>query len=225
MSKLNFIEQPRLLFSIANMPGVPTLRASRQTLTRYVGFIPLHRRSAEIVRMLNCEFNEFAKNPSLNTRPDDMIESIDAVNEWIYPRINNGVYRCGFAQSQEAYDKAITDLTEAFDKVEEILQKHRFIAGDTFTEADIRLFVTLLRFDEVYIVYFKTNTRSVANSSAILNYCREIYQMPGVKETVNMAQIKAHYFASHPKLNPYSIIPRGSGFIELLQAPHGRDSL
>jgi putative glutathione S-transferase len=109
--------------------------------------------------------------------------------------------------------------------VESILQKQRYIAGDTFTEADIRLFVTLLRFDEVYVVYFKTNTRTVANSPAILNYCREIYQMPGVKETVNMEQIKAHYYCSHPELNYYSIIPRGTDFVRLLEQPHDRDSM
>jgi putative glutathione S-transferase len=98
--------------------------------------------------MLNSEFNDFAKNPDLNMYPDDLQEKIDAVNEWIYPNINNGVY-LGFAKSQEAYDTAIADLAEAFDKVDEILQKQRYIAGDKFTEADIRLFVTLLRFDEL----------------------------------------------------------------------------
>ena len=162
--------------------------------------------SAEIIRMLNSEllnseFNYLATKHGLNLYPEEMREGIEAVNAWIYPSINNGVYRCGFATSQEAYDKAIDDLTNAFDKVESILQKQRYIAGDTLTEADIRLFVTLLPFDEVYVVYFKTNTRSVANSPAILNYCREIYQMEGVKETVNMEQIKAHYFCSHPTLN------------------------
>ncbi|KAL3905703.1 MAG: hypothetical protein SGARI_004332, partial [Bacillariaceae sp.] len=127
--------------------------------------------------------------------------------------------------SQAAYDKAIDELTESFDRVEPILERQRYIAGDKFTEADIRLFVTLLRFDEVYVVYFKTNTRSVANSPAILNYLREIYQMPGVKETVNMEQIKAHYFGSHPELNFYSIIPRGTDFVKLLEQPHNRDSM
>ena len=116
-------------------------------------------------------------------------------------------------------------MTEAFDKVDAILQKQRYIAGDKFTLSDIRLFVTLLRFDEVYVVYFKTNTRSVAHTPAILNYCREIYQMPGVKETVNMEQIKTHYFASHPMLNPYSILPRGADFEKLLQEPHNRESI
>ena len=181
--------------------------------------------SSEIIRMLTSEFNEFATKPELDLYPEEMREEIEAVNAWIYPSLNNGVYRCGFATSQEAYDKAIDDLTNAFDNVESILKKQRFIAGDTLTEADIRLFVTLLRFDEVYVVYFKTNTRSVANSPAILNYCREIYQMEGVKETVNMKQIKAHYFCSHPSLNKYSIIPKGGDFIKLLELPHDRDKL
>jgi glutathionyl-hydroquinone reductase len=137
--------------------------------------------------------------------------------------MNNGVYRCGFAKSQEAYDLAIDELTASFDRIASILQhQYRYIAGDTFTEADVRLFVTLVRFDEVYTVYFKTNTRSVQHSDSILNYCREICQMPGVKETVNMEQIKAHYYCSHPILNYYSIIPRGVDFCHLLDQPHNR---
>jgi len=178
--------------------------------------------SADIVRMFNSEFNDFAKNPKLDLYPENLREKINEVNEWIYRDINNGVYRCGFAKSQEAYDEAIDALTQAFDKVNDILEKQRYIAGDVFTEADIRLFVTLLRFDEVYVVYFKTNTRSVTSSPAILNYCRDIYQMPGVKETVNMEQIKAHYYCSHPELNIYSIIPRGRNFIHLLEESHDR---
>lgn len=185
--------------------------------------------SADILRMLNSEFNDLAQqNRDLDLYPQgdpELQRKIDAVNDWVYPNLNNGVYRCGFAKSQEAYDKAIDDLTDAFDRVERILEKQRFIAGDTVTEADIRLFVTLLRFDEVYIVYFKTNTRSVANSDAILNYCREIYQMPGVKETVDMEQIKFHYYASHPELNYYSIVPKGSNFVALLEQPHNRGNL
>jgi len=181
--------------------------------------------SADIVRMLNAEFNDFSKNPNLDLYPENLRKKIDEVNEWIYRDINNGVYRCGFAKSQEAYDEAIDALTQAFDKVNDILEKQRYVAGDVFTEADIRLFVTLLRFDEVYIVYFKTNTRSITSAPAMLNYCREIYQMPGVKETVNMEQIKAHYYCSHPELNIYSIIPRGRNFIQLLEEPHNRDNM
>lgn len=140
------------------------------------------------------------------------------------PSQNNGVYRCGFAKTQAAYDEAITELTDSFDRIDQILQKSRYITGGQFTEADIRLFVTLLRFDEVYTVYFKTNTRYIAHTPAILNYCREIYQMPGVKETVDMEQIKAHYYTSHPTLNYYSIIPRGIDFEKLLEQPHDRDT-
>lgn len=182
----------------------------------------VNNESSEIIRMLNSEFNEFSRN-DLDLYPESLRESIDSVNKWIYPDINDGVYRCGFAKTQAAYDEAIDNLTEAFDKVDDILKKQRYIAGDTFTEADIRLFVTLLRFDEVYIVYFKTNTRSVAHTPAILNYCREIYQMPGVKDTVDMEQIKTHYFTSHPNLNYFSILPRGGNFMKLMEEPHDRD--
>jgi putative glutathione S-transferase len=179
---------------------------------------------SEIIRMLNTEFNAFAKFPDLDTYPEDMRAAIDGVNEWVYPTINNGVYRCGFAKTQTAYDTAITELTESFDRIDQILQKQRFIAGDRFTEADIRLFVTLVRFDEVYVVYFKTNTRSCIRTPAILNYLREVYQMPGVKDTVNMEQIKAHYYCSHPILNNYSIIPRGPDVVGMLEEPHNRDT-
>jgi putative glutathione S-transferase len=208
--------------------------------------------SSEIIRMLNSEFNEFATNAELDLYPEDMVDDIEAANDWIYPALNNGVYRCGFAQTQGAYDEAIEELTEAFDKVDSILQKQRYIAGNEPTLADIRLFVTLVRFDEVYqgmyasmtlpitpvlardrhltvilfrIVYFKTNTRSVTHTPSILNYCREIYQMPGVADTVNMEQIKYHYFCSHVELNALSIVPRGNDFEELLKEPHDRDSM
>jgi glutathionyl-hydroquinone reductase len=181
--------------------------------------------SSEIIRMLNAEFNDYARFPALNLYPAPLRTQIDAVNDWVYPTLNNGVYRCGFAQSQMAYDSAIAELTAAFDKVDDTLQKRRFLVGDAFTEADVRLFVTLVRFDEVYVVYFKTNTRSVQHTDSILNYCREIYQMPGVKDTVNMEQIKAHYYCSHPILNHYSIIPKGTDFCHLLDQPHNRGAL
>jgi glutathionyl-hydroquinone reductase len=179
--------------------------------------------SSEIIRMLNSELNEFSKNPDLDLYPDDLIDAIEEANAWIYPGLNNGVYRCGFAKTQEAYDVAITELTDAFDRVDETLQRQRYIAGNRLTLADLRLFVTLLRFDEVYQVYFKTNTRSVTYTPAILNYCREIYQLPGVSSTVNMEQIKYHYFCSHYDLNTLSIVPRGADFEKLLMQPHDRN--
>ena len=181
--------------------------------------------SSEIIRMLNSEFNDFSPRPELDLYPEHMRKEIDAVNDWVYPSINNGVYRCGFATSQAAYDSAIDELTEAFDKVESILEKQRYMVGDLITEADVRLFVTLLRFDEVYTIYFKTNTRNVSDSPSILNYCRDIYQQLGVRDTCNMEQIKAHYYCSHPTLNKYSIIPKGRNFIKLLEQPHNRESL
>jgi len=181
--------------------------------------------SADIIQMFNSEFNEFSANPKLDLEPKDMVSAMAEVDKWIYPDMNNGVYRCGFAKSQKAYDGAIEDLTKCFDKLETILSSQRYIAGDTFTLSDIRLFVTLLRFDEVYVVYFKTNTRSIANSPALLNYCREIYQMSGVAGTVNMQQIKEHYYCSHPDLNKFSIVPKGSDFEGLLKKPHNRDTI
>jgi glutathionyl-hydroquinone reductase len=129
-----------------------------------------------------------------------------------------------FFHSQTAYEGAIEKLTNAFDRVESILSQQRYIAGDRFTLSDVRLFVTLLRFDEVYSVYFKCNTRCVAQSDILLNYVREIYQMSGVQKTVHMDQIKLHYFASHPDLNKYSIVPRGPNFEAMLQKPHNRES-
>lgn len=185
----------------------------------------VNNESSEIIRMLNTEFNALAKNPDLDLYPEDMWDAIEKVNAWVYPNLNNGVYRCGFAKTQSAYNKAIAELTQAFDQMDSILQKQRYIAGDRFTEADVRLFVTLVRFDEVYTVYFKTNTRSITHTPAVLNYCREIYQMPGVKETVNMEHIKTHYYCSHPNLNYYSIIPKGADFEKLLQEPHDRDAM
>lgn len=179
--------------------------------------------SSEIIQMLNSQFNDMADSPEIDLEPEDLTTVMKEVDALIYPNINNGVYRCGFATSQKAYDKAIEDLTAAFDRLEEILSSRCFLAGDRFTLSDIRLFVTLVRFDEIYAVYFKTNTRSVANSPALLNYCREIYQMPGVAQTVNMDQIKLHYYCSHPDLNRWSIIAKGPDFIKLLTEPHNRD--
>jgi putative glutathione S-transferase len=127
--------------------------------------------------------------------------------------------RCGFAKSQEAYDGAITELTNSFDRIESILSSRPYIAGDRFTLSDIRLFVTLLRFDEVYAVYFKCNTRSVMHSPTLLEYCRRIYRMSGVSGTIDMDQIKTHYYCSHPDLNKWSIVPRGPDFLSLISAP------
>lgn len=156
----------------------------------------VNNESSDIIRMLTHVFDQFSSGPFAKTHfyPEPLRAAIDNVNDWIYPGMNNGVYRCGFGKSQKAYDEAISTLTETFDRIEDLLSKQRYLVGNTLTEADIRLFVTLVRFDEVYIVYFKCNTRAVSLAPNILNYCREIYQLPGIKESVNMDHIKTHYF-------------------------------
>mmetsp|Transcript_84770 Transcript_84770/g.164431 ORF Transcript_84770/g.164431 Transcript_84770/m.164431 type:complete len:354 (+) Transcript_84770:183-1244(+) len=181
--------------------------------------------SSEIIRCFNTAFNAFAEKPELDLYPPALASAIDAVNEFVYPNLNNGVYMCGFAKSQGAYDEASEALGGCLARMEGILSKQRFLAGSVFTEADLRAFVTLARFDEVYVVYFKTNMGAgcLRNYPNLRNYVREIYQMPGVAPTVNMAHIKMHYFTSHPHLNPFAIIPTGSKVLEDLVLPHDRD--
>eukprot|EP00884_Botryococcus_braunii_P005107 jgi/Botrbrau1/14598/Bobra.242_2s0008.1 len=181
----------------------------------------VNNESSEIIRMFNYNFNHLAKKPELDFYPEELRESIDAVNEWVYPNINNGVYRTGFAKKQAPYEEAFRDVFGALDRCEEILSKQRYIAGDRFTEADIRLFVTLIRFDDVYVVYFKCNKQFLREYPNISNYVREVYQMPGVAASVNMQHIKNHYFTSHPLLNHYAIVPLGFG--AWWAEPHDRD--
>eukprot|EP00592_Proboscia_alata_P006737 CAMPEP_0194354274 /NCGR_PEP_ID=MMETSP0174-20130528/2466_1 /TAXON_ID=216777 /ORGANISM="Proboscia alata, Strain PI-D3" /LENGTH=582 /DNA_ID=CAMNT_0039123171 /DNA_START=88 /DNA_END=1836 /DNA_ORIENTATION=+ len=181
--------------------------------------------SSDIMRMMNSEFNDFATNADLDLYPESDRETIDQTNNWLYHTINDGVYRCGYAKCQDSYDLAIDSLTASFDLIETILQSQKYIAGNRLTEADIRLFATLFRFDEVYAIFFKTNTRSVENSPTILNYCREIYQMSSVADTCNMSQVKTHYYCSNPDLNEYSIIPLGMDFETTLKEPHNRGDL
>jgi len=180
----------------------------------------VNNESAEIIRMLNNEFQDYATNPGLDLYPEDKREQIDALNEWIYPNINNGVYRCGFATKQRAYSKAFAELFAALDRVEVILAESRYLAGAELTEADVRLFTTLVRFDAVYYTHFKTNKWRIVDYPNIWGYTRDIYQLPGVSETTNMAHIKSHYFESHKHINPFGIVPDGP---ELdFEAPHGR---
>jgi putative glutathione S-transferase len=181
--------------------------------------------SSEIIQMLNSEFNDFASNPSLDLYPADLKVEIDEANKWVYDALNNGVYRCGFAKTQQAYTAAVQSLTAAFDKADGILQKQRYLAGDRLTLADIRLFATLVRFDEVYTVYFKCNSRMVTYTPALMNYCRELSQMAEIQATLWMGQIKQHYYTSHPALNNWSIIPMGNDFVAKLSEPHNRGAL
>ena len=177
--------------------------------------------SSDIVRMLNAEFNAFARVPELDLYPEALRPAIDEVNPWVYEGINNAVYRCGFATSQTAYEEAFHLLYAALERVEATLSKQRYIAGSQLTEADIRLFATLIRYDEVYVVYFKTNGRMIREMPNTFAYVRELYQMPAIKRSVNMRHIKTHYYTSHPTLNVHAIIPVGCTSVDL-EAPHDR---
>lgn len=181
----------------------------------------VNNESSEIIRMFNTEFNDIAENPILDLYPSELQAQIDETNEWIYPNINNGVYRCGFAKKQEPYIDAARELYDALDKCEDILSKQRYICGNKLTEADIRLFVTLIRFDEVYAVHFKCNKKLIREYPNIFNYTKDIFQIPGISSTVNMEHIKLHYYGSHPSINPFGIVPMGPNIDYF--APHDRE--
>jgi putative glutathione S-transferase len=178
--------------------------------------------SSDIMRFLNTEFNALARQPELDFCPEALRAVIDETNSWVYDAINNGVYRCGFATSQAAYEEAFQALYAALERVEAILTKQRYIAGSQLTEADVRLFVTLIRYDEVYAVYFKTNGRLIRELPETFAWLRELYQMPAIKRSVNMQHIKFHYYSSHPTLNVHAIVPVGCTSVDL-EAPHNRD--
>ncbi|KQQ31193.1 glutathionyl-hydroquinone reductase YqjG [Methylobacterium sp. Leaf123] len=161
--------------------------------------------SAEIIRMLNGAFG--AGGPDLY--PEALRGEIDAINERVYDRVNNGVYRAGFATKQAAYEDAFTALFAELDAIEDRLGRQRYLCGSVLTEADIRLFTTLVRFDAVYVGHFKCNRRRIADYPNLSNYLRDLYALPGVAETVNLDQIKRHYYGSHPGINPTGIVPLG----------------
>lgn len=174
--------------------------------------------SAEIIRMLNSAFDGCGADPSIDLYPTAYREEIDRVNARVYDTVNNGVYKAGFATTQSAYEHAFDALFESLDWLEETLGRQRFIAGDRVTEADWRLFTTLLRFDPVYFGHFKCNRDRVADFARLSNYLRALYQVPGVKETVSLHHIKHHYYESHPTVNPTGIVPKGPRID--LDAPH-----
>jgi putative glutathione S-transferase len=147
-------------------------------------------------------------------------EEIDAINDVVYNNINNGVYRAGFATTQAAYDKAFDHLFNTMDELEDTLSKQRYLIGNRITEADWRLFTTLVRFDAVYYNHFKTNRKRLMDYPNLWAYTRELYQVPGVADTVNMDHIKYHYFASHRSINPTGIVPKGPDIDFMF--PHGR---
>jgi putative glutathione S-transferase len=179
----------------------------------------VNNESAEIIRMFNSAFDALTGNRD-DYYPRSLHAEIDAVNARVYKNINNGVYRAGFATRQSAYEEAFNDLFAALDDVEDILDRQRYLAGDRLTEADIRLFTTLVRFDAVYFGHFKCNLRRIADYPNLSNYLRELFQIPRIGSTVNFDHIKTHYYASHKQINPSGIVPVGP---ELnLDAPHDR---
>lgn len=164
--------------------------------------------SSEIIRMFNSAFDGLTGN-TLDFYPQALRETIDAINARVYRDINNGVYKAGFATTQEAYDGAVAALFDALDWIEGLLASNRFLTGDTLTEADWRLFTTLVRFDAVYVGHFKCNRRMISDYENMSRYLKELYEWPGIAATVNMDHIRTHYYWSHTTINPHRIIPIG----------------
>ncbi|PPU06505.1 glutathione S-transferase family protein [Xanthomonas arboricola] len=175
--------------------------------------------SADIIRMFNSAFDEVGAAAG-DFYPASLREQIDAINARVYDTVNNGVYKAGFATTQAAYEEAVLPLFESLDWLDARLGQQRYLCGDRLTEADWRLFTTLVRFDAVYVGHFKCNLRRIADYPQLSGYLRELYQMPGIADTVNFQHIKHHYYQSHDMINPTGIVPLGP--VLDLQAPHGR---
>ena len=164
--------------------------------------------SSEIIRMFNSSFNEFSPVKTCYY-PEDLLEEIDLINVNIYQNLNNGVYRCGFATTQEAYQAAFNRLFACLEELESKLSKQRFLLGEVITEANWRLYTTLVRIDAVYFSHFKTNKHRIHDYPELSGYLHDLYQQPGIAETVNMEHIKQHYYYSHHTINPSRIVPEG----------------
>ncbi|MGL5875629.1 MAG: glutathione S-transferase family protein [Xenococcaceae cyanobacterium] len=176
----------------------------------------VNNESSEIIVMLNCQFNQWATNPSLDLEPEDLKEKIDWWNEKIYKNVNNGVYRCGFAQTQEAYNLACHELFTTLDEIDRALETNRYLCGDRLTLADVRLFTTLFRFDVVYYGLFKCNRRQIKDYKNLGTYLRDLYQLPKVADTCNIEAVKRDYYGNLFPLNPGGIIPVGPDLTNLL---------
>jgi putative glutathione S-transferase len=183
----------------------------------------VNNESADILVMLNEAWDEWAGEPELDLYPEDLREEIDALNARVYETVNDGVYRAGFASTQEAYEAAVHPLFETLDALEERLADQRYLFGDRQTLADWRLFTTLVRFDAVYHGHFKCNIRRLSDYEHLSAYLRDLYQTPGVAETVDMDHIKRHYYMTHPGINPTGIVPVGP--VQDLAAAHDRGVL
>ena len=182
----------------------------------------VNNESSEIIRMLNSAFDQWG-DADLDLYPSALRAQIDEINKTVYDNINNGVYRVGFAASQKAYERAFDRLFNTLDQLEQRLATQRYLVGAQITEADWRLFVTLVRFDAVYVGHFKCNLRRIADYPNLSNYLRELYQWPGVAQTINFDHIKQHYYFSHTEINPTRIVPKGP--LVDLDAAHDRERL
>lgn len=176
----------------------------------------------DLMRIFNDEFNRFSTNP-LNLYPEALRTQIDAMNDFLYERVNDGVYRAGFATSQQVYEQAARSLFSALDELDTRLRDRRYLFGAQFVESDWRLFVTLLRFDAVYHGHFKCNLRRIVDYPHLYGYLRDLYQVKGIAETVDFDHIKRHYYVTHDDINPTRIVPIGPQLD--LESPHGRDAL
>ena len=175
--------------------------------------------SSEIIRMFNSAFDGIGAKAG-DYYPPDMRSETDSLNERIYATVNNGVYQCGFATTQAAYQEAVTPLFDTLDWLEDRLRSKRYLTGDQITEADWRLFTTLIRFDAVYVGHFKCNIQRIADYPNLSEYLRDLYQQPGIAKTVNMEHIKRHYYESHETINPSRVVPQGP--VIDFTVPHNR---
>ncbi len=179
----------------------------------------VNNESSEIIRMFNSAFDQVGAQPG-DYYPEPFRDEIDSLNDRIYDTVNNGVYKCGFATTQVAYEEALKPLFDTLDWLEQRLSTQRYLIGDQLTEADLRLFTTLLRFDPVYVGHFKCNIRRLVDYPNLWAYVRDVYQTPGVADTVNFSHIKKHYYQSHKTINPTGIVPIGPE-IDFM-TPHNR---
>lgn len=182
----------------------------------------VNNESSEIIRMFNNAFDAVGAKPG-DYYPEELRAEIESLNDRIYNTVNNGVYKCGFATTQEAYEEALQPLFETLDWLDARLANQRYLTGSKLTEADWRLFTTLVRFDPVYVGHFKCNIRRIVDYPHLWGYVRELYQMPRIAETVNFVHIKRHYYQSHTTINPTRVVPKGPDFD--LMAPHQRGTL
>jgi putative glutathione S-transferase len=182
----------------------------------------VNNESSDIIRIMNSAFNDITGNND-DYYPEHLQSKIDDINAFVYPKINNGVYKAGFATSKSVYEEVVAVLFEALDILEKKLSSQRYLVGKELTEADWRLFTTLVRFDSVYVGHFKCNLKRIEDYPHLSAYVRDLYQIPGIAETVDFDHIKRHYYFSHDMINPTQIVPLGP--IMNLNAPHNRDSL